>query len=233
MLKIDNVRAGYGMINVLWDISLSIEEGKVTTIVGPNGAGKTTLLRAIMGLIPVSSGDILLNDQSIKGTSTWNLLSQGVAMIPEGRMVFKEMTIEDNLIVGSYPKASRANVERNKEMAFELFPKLKERRNQLAGTLSGGEAQMLAMGRGLMSNPNLLIIDEPSLGLAPVVVSEIFEIIATLKKEGRTIILVEQNTNKALGVADQVYLMQGGKVTLSDSAENIDIEKLHELYFAR
>ena len=233
MLKIDNVRAGYGVINVLWDISLSIEEGKVTTIVGPNGAGKTTLLRAIMGLIPVSSGDILLNDQSIKGTSTWNLLSQGVAMIPEGRMVFKEMTIEDNLIVGSYPKASRANVERNKEMAFELFPKLKERRNQLAGTLSGGEAQMLAMGRGLMSNPNLLIIDEPSLGLAPVVVSEIFEIIATLKKEGRTIILVEQNTNKALGVADQVYLMQGGKVTLSDSAENIDIEKLHELYFAR
>ncbi|MBV2179841.1 MAG: ABC transporter ATP-binding protein [Castellaniella sp.] len=233
MLEITNVRAGYGAINVLWDVSLSIPQGKLTTIVGPNGAGKTTLLRAIMGLIPLSQGDIVFDGRSLAGGSTWDLLGQGIAMIPEGRMVFKDMSVEENLMLGAYPKTRRAAARANCDKAYAMFARLKERRHQLAGTLSGGEAQMLAMARGLMSDPRLLIIDEPSLGLAPVVVNELFDVLAGLKQEGRTIVLVEQNTHKAVGVADQVHLMQGGKVQLSQAAADVDIEALHELYFAR
>ncbi len=233
MLEITNVRAGYGAINVLWDVSLSIPQGKLTTIVGPNGAGKTTLLRAIMGLIPLSQGDIVFDGRSLAGGSTWDLLGQGIAMIPEGRMVFKDMSVEENLMLGAYPKTRRAGARANCDKAYAMFARLKERRHQLAGTLSGGEAQMLAMARGLMSDPRLLIIDEPSLGLAPVVVNELFDVLAGLKQEGRTIVLVEQNTHKAVGVADQVHLMQGGKVQLSQAAADVDIEALHELYFAR
>ncbi len=233
MLEITNVRAGYGAINVLWDVSLSIPKGQLTTIVGPNGAGKTTLLRAIMGLIPLSQGGISFEGRPLAGVSTWDLLGQGIAMIPEGRMVFKDMTVEENLMLGAYPKSRRAGARANCEQAYALFPRLKERRAQVAGTLSGGEAQMLAMGRGLMSDPHLLIIDEPSLGLAPVIVNELFDVLARLKQEGRTIVLVEQNTHKAVGVADQVHLMQGGKIQLSQAAADVEIEVLHELYFAR
>ncbi|MER1940786.1 ABC transporter ATP-binding protein [Castellaniella sp. FW104-16D08] len=233
MLEIEDVRAGYGVINVLWDVSLSVPQGQLTTIVGPNGAGKTTLLRAIMGLIPLSHGSITFKGQPLGGTSTWDLLGRGIAMIPEGRMVFKDMSIEENLMLGAYPKSRRAGARANCEKAYALFPQLKERRTQLAGTLSGGEAQMLAMGRGLMSDPDLLIIDEPSLGLAPVIVSELFNVLTELKKEGRTIVLVEQNTHKAVGVADHVHLMQGGKIQFSQAAADVNIEALHELYFAR
>ncbi|CAM5780717.1 ABC transporter ATP-binding protein [Castellaniella caeni] len=233
MLEIKDVRAGYGAINVLWDVSLSVPQGQLTTIVGPNGAGKTTLLRAIMGLIPLTQGSISFEGRPLGGASTWDLLGQGIAMIPEGRMVFKDMSIEENLMLGAYPKSRRAGAKANCEKAYALFPRLKERRTQLAGTLSGGEAQMLAMGRGLMSDPHLLIIDEPSLGLAPVIVNELFDVLAQLKKEGRTIVLVEQNTHKAVGVADHVHLMQGGKIQFSQAAADVDIEALHELYFAR
>ncbi|MBD5803207.1 ABC transporter ATP-binding protein [Aromatoleum evansii] len=233
MLEIANVRAGYGAINILWDLSISVPTGQLTTIIGPNGAGKTTLLRAIMGLVPLSQGSIRLNGQPLDGSSTWHMLERGVAMIPEGRMIFKDMTIEENLMLGAFPKAHRAASQANCDKAYAMFPRLHERRTQLAGTLSGGEAQMLAMARGLMSDPKLLIIDEPSLGLAPVVVNELFEILARLKEEGRTIVLVEQNTHKAVGVADQVYLMQSGKVVLSQPAAEVSLEALHELYFAR
>jgi branched-chain amino acid transport system ATP-binding protein len=233
MLEIENVRAGYGAINVLWDVSISVAEGGLTTIIGPNGAGKTTLLRAIMGLLPVTQGRIRLDGRLLDGTSTWNMLDLGVAMIPEGRMIFKDMTIEENLMLGAFPKQRRAASRAHCDKAYAMFPRLHERRNQLAGTLSGGEAQMLAMARGLMSDPRLLIIDEPSLGLAPVVVNELFEILARLKGEGRTIVLVEQNTQQAVGVADQVYLMQSGKVVLSQPASAVSLEQLHELYFAR
>jgi branched-chain amino acid transport system ATP-binding protein len=156
-----------------------------------------------------------------------------VAMIPEGRMTFRDMSVEENLIMGGFPKAQRAHVTARLEEAYAMFPRLKERRRQLAGSLSGGEAQMLAMARGLMADPKLLIIDEPSLGLAPVVVNEVFEILARLKDGTRTIILVEQNTQRAVGVADHVYLMQSGKVVLSEPASNVDLERLNELYFAR
>lgn len=233
MLEIANLRAGYGAINVLWDVSLTVARGKLTTIIGPNGAGKTTLLRAIMGLLPVSQGDLKLDGRSLNGTPTWAMADVSMAMIPEGRMTFRDMSVEENLIVGAFAKQHRARVKDNLEMSYQMFPRLKERRRQLAGSLSGGEAQMLAMARGLMSDPRLLIIDEPSLGLAPVVVNELFEILDRLKEGGRTIILVEQNTQRALGVADHVYLMQSGKVVLSQQAAEVSLDRLHELYFAR
>jgi branched-chain amino acid transport system ATP-binding protein len=233
MLEVDQVRAGYGAINVLWDVSLKAEAGKLTTIIGPNGAGKTTLLRAIMGLVPVTAGEIRLNGQRLNGTPTWEMADHGIAMIPEGRMVFRDMSVEENLIMGAFHKSHRPHVKRRLEEAYEMFPRLRERRTQLAGSLSGGEAQMLAMARGLMSDPRLLIIDEPSLGLAPLVVNELFDILARLRAGDRTIILVEQNTERAIGVADQVNLVQSGKVALTQAATKIDLEELHTLYFGR
>ncbi|MDP3668683.1 MAG: ABC transporter ATP-binding protein [Telluria sp.] len=233
MLEISNVRAGYGAINVLWDVSLKVARGQLTTIIGPNGAGKTTLLRAIMGLLPVSQGEVTLDGKTLNGTRTWEMADVSMAMIPEGRMTFRDMSVEENLIVGAFAKQHRARVKDNLEMSYQMFPRLRERRSQLAGSLSGGEAQMLAMARGLMSDPKLLIIDEPSLGLAPVVVNELFEILARLKEGGRTIVLVEQNTQRAVGVADHVYLMQSGKVVLSQPAAEVSLDHLHDLYFAR
>jgi branched-chain amino acid transport system ATP-binding protein len=233
MLELDSVRAGYGAINVLWDVSMRVEAGKLTTIIGPNGAGKTTLLRAVMGLLPASGGEIRLDGRRLNGTPAWHMADHGVAMIPEGRMVFRDMSVEENLIMGAFHKSHRAHLKPRLEQSYEMFPRLRERRSQLAGSLSGGEAQMLAMARGLMSDPRLLIVDEPSLGLAPLVVNELFEILERLKAGGRTIVLVEQNTERAIGVADHVYLMQSGKVALSQPAAEVKLDHLHELYFAR
>ena len=233
MLEVNNLRAGYGAINVLWDLSLTVEKGKLTTIIGANGAGKTTLLRAIMGLVDVSQGTITLNGKALNGTPTWEMIDVSMAMIPEGRMTFRDMTVEENLMMGAFAPQHRAAAPANIEKSYRMFPRLKERRKQLAGSLSGGEAQMLAMARGLMSDPQLLIIDEPSLGLAPVMVNELFGILAQLKEDGRTIVLVEQNTHRAVGVADHVYLMQSGKVVLSQAASEVSLDHLHTLYFAR
>jgi len=233
MLEMNAVRAGYGAINVLWDVSLNVARGEVTTIVGPNGAGKTTLLRAIMGLLPLQRGQIVYEGASLAGVPTWDLPERGIAMVPEGRLIFRDMSIEENLMLGAFPKARRSAAKTQLEEVFSLFPLLKERRALPAGTLSGGQAQMLALGRGLMSSPQLLLIDEPSLGLAPVVVQDVFEILTRLKAVGRTFVLVEQNTNMALRLADQVYLMQGGKVTLAARAAEVDVETLHDRYFAR
>lgn len=232
MLEVADLRAGYGAINVLWDVSLTIASGQTTAIVGPNGAGKTTLLRAIMGLVPATAGEIRLDGRSIAGRATWDLVQAGLVMIPEGRLIFRDMTVEENLLMGAYPKSCRAAYAENLERVYELFPRLKERRRQVAGSLSGGEAQMLALGRGLMEEPKIVLIDEPSLGLAPVIVDEIFRIIARLRSEQRTIVLVEQNTVRTLKVADHVYLMQAGRVTLSEAAEHVDLARLHDLYFA-
>ncbi|MDQ2989741.1 MAG: ABC transporter ATP-binding protein [Pseudomonadota bacterium] len=233
MLEVKKVRAGYGAINVLWDLSLTAETGKLTTIIGSNGAGKTTLLRAIMGMVGVSQGSVTLDGQSLNGMPTWKMTGMSMAMIPEGRMTFRDMTVEENLMMGAFAPQHRAGAAANLEKSYQMFPRLRERHKQLAGSLSGGEAQMLAMARGLMSNPKLLIIDEPSLGLAPVMVNELFEILARLKQEGRTIILVEQNTHRAVSVADHVYLMQSGKVVLSQPASEVSLDQLHDLYFAR
>ncbi|MFK4441037.1 branched-chain amino acid transport system ATP-binding protein [Caballeronia udeis] len=233
MLEISGVRAGYGAINVLWDVSLEARRGEVTVIVGPNGAGKTTLLRAIMGLLPLQRGQVVFDGQPLKALATWSLPERGVVMVPEGRLIFRDMSIEENLMMGAFPKTKRAAAKTQLEEVFALFPLLKERRHLPAGTLSGGQAQMLALGRGLMSSPQLMLIDEPSLGLAPVIVQEVFEILGRLKAEGRTIVLVEQNTNMALRLADQVYLMQGGKVTLSKRAHEVNVNALHDMYFSR
>jgi branched-chain amino acid transport system ATP-binding protein len=232
MLEVSKLRAGYGAINVLWDLSLRADEGKLTTIVGPNGAGKSTLLKAIMGLVPATQGDIALQGQSIARSKTWDMAEKGLVLVPEGRLVFRDMSVEENLVMGAFPKSKRPALTRNIERAFALFPKLKERRKQLAGSLSGGEAQMVAMARGLMAEPRVLLIDEPSLGLAPVIVQEIFQILRRLKEEGVTIVLVEQNTHMALSVADRVYMMRSGKVVLDKAATEVDVEKLHDLYFA-
>jgi len=233
MLEIDQLRAGYGAINVLWDVSLAFERGRLTTIIGPNGAGKTTLLRAIMGLLPVGAGSIRLGGKAMNGTPTWDMSDAGVTMIPEGRMTFRDMSVEENLIMGAFPKQHRGAMRARLEQAYAMFPRLRERRRQLAGSLSGGEAQMLAMARGLMSDPSLLLIDEPSLGLAPLVVDELFDILARLNDGQRTIVLVEQNTARAVSVADHVILMQSGKVALSQAASEVDLDRLHALYFSR
>ena len=186
-----------------------------------------------MGLLPVSQGEVKLNGKTLNGTPTWEMADVSLAMIPEGRMTFRDMSVEENLIMGAFPKQHRASVKDNIEKSYQMFPRLRERRSQLAGSLSGGEAQMLAMARGLMADPQLLIIDEPSLGLAPVMVNELFDILTQLKAGGRTIILVEQNTHRAVGVADHVYLMQSGKVVLSQPAADVSLDHLHDLYFAR
>ncbi|GJI91106.1 ABC transporter ATP-binding protein [Duganella hordei] len=231
MLEVDQIRAGYGAINVLWDVSLKAEAGKLTTIIGPNGAGKTTLLRAIMGLVPVTAGEIRLNGQRLNGTPTWEMADHGIAMIPEGRMVFRDMGVEENLIMGAFHKSHRPHVKRRLEEAYDMFPRLRERRTQLAGSLSGGEAQMLAMARGLMSDPRLLIIDEPSLGLAPLMANELFEILRRLKQGNRSIILVEQNTERAINVAEHVLMILSGKICISQNAADTNIQHIHKLFF--
>lgn len=231
LLETRNLRSGYGHINVLWDVSLTFRAGALTAIVGPNGAGKTTLLRTLTGLIP-HRGEIRLGGAPISG-KTWDLAGQGLVMVPEGRLVFRDMSVEENLCLGAYPKRCRGDLAVSLERVYCLFPRLKERRSQMAGSLSGGEAQMVAMGRGLMSKPRILLIDEPSLGLAPVIVAEVFDTIRRLKQEGTTIVLIEQNTRVALSVADDVHLMRGGRVLLSEPASQVDLERLHDLYFAR
>ena len=233
MLEVKGLRAGYGAINVLWDVSLTIAPGKLTAIIGPNGAGKTTLLRAIAGLTPATQGDILDEGVSLLNQPTWDRASHGLVLIPEGRMIFRDMSVEENLILGAYAKQNRAAMQDNLERAYAMFPLLLARRGQMAGSLSGGEAQMLMMGRGLMSNPRILLIDEPSLGLAPLIVQEMFATLEKLKAGGRTIVLVEQNTQGAVKIADHVYLMQGGKVVLSQPANEVNMEELHQHYFAR
>ncbi len=232
LLEIRDLRAGYGAINVLWDVGLDIREGQLSAIVGPNGAGKSTLLKSIMGLVEPTKGEILLRGASLRGQRTWDMPEKGVALIPEGRMIFADMNVEENIIMGAFPPSRRPALARNLERAYALFPKLKDRRRQLAGSLSGGEAQMVVMARGMMADPRLLLIDEPSLGLAPVIVHEIFEILQQLKQQGVTIVLVEQNTHMALGVADRVLMLRSGRLVLDLPASEIDLARMHDLYFA-
>lgn len=233
LLKTDRISAGYGAMEVLWDLSLTFKEGETTAIVGPNGAGKSTLLKVLMGLLSPTQGDVIHNGEPCLNLETWDRIDRGLVMIPEGRMLFADLSVEENLNMGAYPRKCRSDLASNKAHVFELFPRLKERRNQQAGTLSGGEAQMLAIGRGLMEQPQVCLIDEPSLGLSPVMTEEIFAIFARLKQEGLTIVLVEQNTSQALKLADQVYLMQAGRITLAERAEQIDLKVLEDHYFAR
>lgn len=221
ILNIDNVHTYYGNIHALKGISINIEKGEIVTLIGGNGAGKTTTLRTISGLLKPREGNISLNGEDMLKYKAHEIVNKGVSMVPEGRGVFARLTVLENLEMGAFILNSKEEVTRNMDRVFTLFPRLKERRTQVAGTLSGGEQQMLATGRGLMSSPTVLLMDEPSMGLAPVLVELIFDTIQQINKEGTTILLVEQNALMALTIADRGYVLQTGEIILSDTAENL------------
>ena len=218
MLQFDKVHTHYGAIEALHGVSLTVEKGEIVTLIGANGAGKTTLLMTLCGRPRASSGRVLFEGQDITQLPTHEIMRRGLAISPEGRRVFPSLTVLENLKMGAF-FASNEDIERGIEYVFGLFPRLKERAAQRAGTMSGGEQQMLAIGRALMSKPRLLLLDEPTLGLAPLVIAQIFEIIRTIRESGVTVFLVEQNANKALGVADRGYVLENGHVVLSDTGD--------------
>jgi len=219
MLKVENLNAHYGKIHALRDINIYVNEGETVSIIGANGAGKTTLLRSIVGLHKQSTGSIKLFDEELLKVPPWTIASRNVVMVPEGRQVFPEMSVLENLEMGGYLIKSKAEVNSLIEMVYEWFPKLKIRAQQLAATLSGGEQQMLAMGRALMAKPKILLLDEPSMGLAPIIVDDIYAIIRRITETGTTILLVEQNALKALNVANRGYVLETGRVVMEDSAQ--------------
>ena len=228
MLKIENLTTSYGLIKALKGVSLSAEEGKVTCILGPNGAGKTTLMFTVAGILKQTSGTVKLNEIDLSGLSAPKVLNEGLSLVPENRLVFPLMTVRENLDAGAYlrPASDKVAVEQDIERMYERFPVLKSRESQTAGTLSGGEQQMLALARALMSSPKMLLLDEPSVGLAPVIVDQIFEIIQTLKDEGMTILLVEQNAVKALKIADHFYLLNQGEVVFDGTPGEVEGDAL-------
>jgi branched-chain amino acid transport system ATP-binding protein len=221
ILNIDNVHTYYGNIHALKGISINIEKGEIVTLIGGNGAGKTTTLRTISGLLKPREGSISLNGEDLLKYKAHEIVYKGISMVPEGRGVFARLTVMENLEMGAFSRNSKEEVTRNMDRVFTLFPRLKERRTQVAGTLSGGEQQMLATGRGLMSSPSVLLMDEPSMGLAPVLVELIFDTIQQINKEGTTILLVEQNALMALTIAHRGYVLQTGEIVISDTAENL------------
>jgi branched-chain amino acid transport system ATP-binding protein len=223
MLELNNLDSGYGKLAVLKDVSMHVETGEIVTIIGANGAGKTTLLHTICGLIKPTSGNIKFRNQSIIKLRPEKIVFSGCSLVPEGRQVFATMTVLENLLLGGYPiqKKEREPKEKQLTVIYNIFPILKDREKQLAGTLSGGEQQMLAMGRALMAKPALVMMDEPSTGLAPMVIKEIFRIITKLKKTGNTVLLVEQNAKAALAIADRGYVLETGKITLHGYADDL------------
>jgi branched-chain amino acid transport system ATP-binding protein len=212
MLQAKKIQSGYGDIQVLWDVSFSVDMGEIVVILGANGSGKTTILRTISGIIPLWSGDILYEGKSIAKLSPAMRVELGIIQVPEGRKLFPDMTVEENLIVGSLSTHAKPKRKQNLEWCYELFPRLKERRKQMAGTLSGGEQQMCAIARGLMANPKILMLDEPSLGLAPIIVHNLFGIIKKINEEGVTILLVEQNVKQSLDISHKAYIIENGKI---------------------
>jgi len=221
MLKLDNVHTFYGNIHALKGITLSIEKGEIVTLIGGNGAGKTTTLRTISGLLKPREGSVTLEGEDLMKYKAHEVVYKGVSMVPEGRGVFARLSVMENLEMGAYSLKSKQDLDKNTERVFTLFPRLKERRTQVAGTLSGGEQQMLATGRALMASPRILLMDEPSMGLAPVLVELIFETIQQINKVGVTVLLVEQNALMALAIADRGYVLQTGEIVLTDTAENL------------
>ena len=234
MLKIENLHVSYGGIQALRGISLEVPDGKIVTLIGANGAGKSTTLRTITGLVKASSGSIQWNGEELLGKSIDKIVGAGIAMSPEGRRVFADMSVLENLRTGAYLRKDKAGVEEDIQWVYGLFPRLEERSWQLAGTLSGGEQQMLAVGRALMSRPKLMMLDEPSLGLAPLVVQDIFSIIGEINKQGVTVLLIEQNANMALKIADLAYVLETGNITISGTgAELLADEKVREAYLGK
>ena len=234
MLSIKDLYVNYGGINALRGISLDVPDGKIVTLIGANGAGKSTTLRTISGLVKARSGSIDWNGTELNGKTIDSIVKSGIAMVPEGRRVFADLTVLENLKIGAYLRKDKVQIEKDIEWIYTLFPRLKERSWQYAGTLSGGEQQMLAVGRALMSKPKLLMMDEPSLGLAPLVVQDIFSIIRTINNEGVTVLLVEQNANMALKVADLAYVLETGAITMTGTgAELLADPKVREAYLGK
>lgn len=231
LLKVESIHAYYGNIHALHGISLHIDEGEIVTLIGSNGAGKTTIIRSISGIMHPREGSIILDGEPIHQVPAHALVSKGISQSPEGRRIFPRLTVLDNLEMGAFHRNDRPGIKADIEMVYGLFPRLKERTKQYAGTLSGGEQQMLAMGRALMARPRLLLLDEPSMGLAPVLVENIFEIIQRINKQGMTVLLVEQNALMALEVANRGYVLQSGRIVLADSAQNlIQNEMVRKVY---
>lgn len=221
LLKITSLQVAYGGIKAVKGVDLHVNEGELVTLIGSNGAGKTTTMKAITGSLPMADGDIEYLGKSIKGKGAWDLVRDGLVMVPEGRGVFARMTITENLQMGAYIRNDKAGIAADMEKMFTIFPRLRERKDQLAGTMSGGEQQMLAMGRALMSRPKVLLLDEPSMGLSPIMVDKIFEVVREVSAQGVTILLVEQNASRALGIADRGYVMESGAVTMNGDAKEL------------
>ena len=230
-LTIDGLESGYGEVQILWGTSLSLRAGELTTLVGSNGAGKTTLLRTVMGLLPAWKGSVRLDDRDVTRVAAHDKARLGLVLVPEGRQLFSTMSVSENLEMGSTPARARADMRRTREYVLTLFPRLAERRTQLAGTLSGGEQQMVAIARGLMAKPAVLMLDEPSLGLSPRLVLELFDTIRALKREGLTMLLVEQNVHMALAVSDHCYVLARGKVEIEGPAKEVRaMEQVRKAY---
>ena len=221
MLSLASVSAGYGSFQALFGVSLEVPNGEAVGVIGPNGAGKTTLMRAISGLIPLRDGTMTIEEQSIAGLPAHKIIEQGIAHVPENRRLFPRLSVEENLRIGAFIPQARARFSDQLDRVYSMFPRLKDRRDQLAGTLSGGEQQMCAIGRALMSKPKLLLMDEPSAGLAPLVVQQVFELVQRIRAEGLTVLIVEQNVQQVLEVVDRAYLLEVGKIKLSGTAAEL------------
>ncbi|MBP6853951.1 MAG: ABC transporter ATP-binding protein [Rhodoferax sp.] len=221
LLKVSGLKVAYGGIQAVKGVDFEVRQGELVSLIGSNGAGKTTTMKAITGTLGLNAGDIEYMGKSIKGQGPWDLVKQGLAMVPEGRGVFTRMTIIENLQMGAYIRTDKADIAADIEKVFTIFPRLKERKDQLAGTMSGGEQQMLAMGRALMSRPKVLLLDEPSMGLSPIMVDKIFEVVGDVHAQGVTMLLVEQNASRALSIADRGYVMDSGLITMSGNAKEM------------
>ena len=221
MLKVENINVYYGAIHALKGISVEVKQGEIVTLIGANGAGKSTILRTISGLLRAKTGDIVFEGNAIGGMAAEEIVRKGISQVPEGRRIFANVTVAENLELGAYIRSDKAGIRKDIDKVFERFPRLGERRSQIAGTLSGGEQQMLAIGRGLMSQPKLMLLDEPSMGLAPLLVKEIFSIIQEINASGTTILLVEQNAHMALSIAHKAYVLETGRITLSGTAKEL------------
>ncbi|MCQ2381394.1 MAG: ABC transporter ATP-binding protein [Acidaminococcaceae bacterium] len=221
MLKIENLVVSYGGIEALKGVSLQVPDGKIVTLIGANGAGKSTLLRSVIGLVKANTGSVIYDDIELLGLNSQKIVEKGITLVPEGRRIFPNLTVAENLQIGAYMRSDKKGIADDVKRVYELFPRLEERSWQMAGTLSGGEQQMLAVGRALMSRPKLMMMDEPSLGLAPLVIKDIFAIIERINKQGVTILLIEQNANMALKVADVAYVMETGRITMTGSGKEL------------
>jgi branched-chain amino acid transport system ATP-binding protein len=221
LLQVTGLQVAYGGIQAVKGVDFEVREGELVTLIGSNGAGKTTTMKAITGTLPLAGGDIAYMGKSIRGQGPWDLVKQGLAMVPEGRGVFTRMSIMENLYMGAYIRDDKQGIEDDIEKMFAIFPRLKERRTQLAGTMSGGEQQMLAMGRALMSRPKVLLLDEPSMGLSPLMVDKIFEVVQDVYAQGVTVLLVEQNASRALSIANRGYVMESGIITMNGDAKQM------------